>query len=109
MFNFQLSSRPNENQTVPIENPILDQFDLLNDFENLEEKVDSMAIISHELPFLKPDPDNLDTIYEVDSEKKNISKSSEFSEVKTSFSNIPLKEENSLSQISEFFLFLSIN
>ena len=47
MFNLQLSSRPNENETLSIENPILDQFDLLNDFENLNDKVDSLAIIFH--------------------------------------------------------------
>ena len=100
MFNLQLSSRPYESETLSIENPILDQFDLLNDFENLNDKVDSLAIISHGR---KPETD-LYTIYEVESDKKNISKSSQLSE-KTSFSNFPLKEENSLSRISEYFEF----
>ena len=101
MFNFHLSSRPNENLTIPIENPLLDQFDLLNDFSDFNEKIDSLAIISRENPFKNDDPDNLGTIYEEDSGKKTL-KSSDISEIKTSFSNIPLKEENSLSQISEF-------
>lgn len=103
MFNFQLSNRPNENDSIPIENPALDQFDLLNDFDNLDEKMDSLAIISHSPPFLQQsiEPNDLDTIMEVDSELRNKSKSSDISDIKTSFSNIALKEEHSLSQISE--------
>lgn len=107
MFNFQLSNRPNENISIPIENPILDQFDLINDFENFNEKIESLHIRSHENNFLPLNPDNLDnldTIYEEESEKKTLKSSFESSEMKTTFSNIPLKEENSLSQISELYI-----
>ena len=95
MFNIHLSSRPNENETKPLENPILDQYDIINDFENFNEKLESVAILSHENRY---EQENLDTIFEEDSEKKTISKSSE---IQSNFSNIPLKEENSMSQISE--------
>lgn len=100
MFNYGLSCQPDEIESIEIENPPLDQFDLLNEFELLNEKRDSMAVITHE----SPKPQNLYTIYEVESNAKNLSKS-EISE-HTSFSNIAWKEENSLSRISEFFFIL---
>lgn len=114
MLNFQLSQRPNEEDDfLPIENPVLDQIDILNEFDNFDEKLNSFDIISHRNNFLNNDNnDILGVIYEVDSEKRTInddinskSKASQnFNTSKSSFSNIALKEENSLSQLSEFSL-----
>lgn len=109
MFNFSLSQRPNEkNSSIPIENPLLDQVDVLNDFDSLNEKIDSMDIITHHDNFMNNEyaGDSLDIIYEVESDKRPFSEISEsklsyISDKKNSLSNLGVNQENSLSQLSE--------